>query len=90
VRNTSGAWFVYRMNDDGLTVLQKGYMPFNNSLYWEVAGIGDFNGDGNSDVLIRNTSGAWFSYLMNDDGLTVLQKGSVPFNNSLYWQQVIY
>jgi ELWxxDGT repeat protein len=42
---------------------------------WSVAGIGDFNGDGNSDVLWRNSNGSLSEWLMN--GSTIVSSGSV-------------
>ena len=44
---------------------------------WVVAGTGDFNGDGKSDILWRNTvTGETYIYLM--DGLTLLPGGYLP------------
>lgn len=48
---------------------------------WVVAGVGDFNGDGRSDILWRNASGALFNFLGTPQG-GVLNNG----DNS--WQMV--
>jgi len=32
---------------------------------WTVAGLGDFNGDGMADILLRNTNGAFADWTMN-------------------------
>jgi len=79
LRHTNGTWYTYLMNADGLTALQGGYPPFTKDTNWQMAGIGDFNGDGTSDVLVRHTNGTWYTYLMNADGLTALQGGFSPF-----------
>ena len=34
-------------------------MPTTRDLDWQVAGIGDLNGDGKDDVLLRHTDGRW-------------------------------
>jgi hypothetical protein len=45
------------------------------SLDWELAGIGDYNGDGRSDILWRNlTSGATYFYHL--DGASVIAEGA--------------
>ena len=52
-------------------------MPTN----WNIAGIGDFNGDGKSDLLWRNDAGVTAIWDMNDgailDGSSL---GAVPLN----------
>jgi hypothetical protein len=87
--SVSQGWYVYLMDIDG-TVLQSGPVPFTSDKNWKMAGVGDFNGDGTSDVLVRHSvSQGWYAYLMDVDG-TVLQSGPLPFTKDANWQPVIY
>src|SRR4029077_13744270 len=47
---------------------------------WSVAAIGDFNGDGKSDVLWRNSNGSLIDWTMNGSQLTNVQQ--VTFQGS--------
>ncbi len=50
--------------------------------FWEFQGTGDFNADGNSDVLIRHkTAGSWYVYFM--DGAQIGSRGSMPIDKNL-------
>ncbi len=44
---------------------------------WSIAGVGDFNGDGKSDILWRHTSGVNYVWYMN--GVTPIGWG-LPAN----------
>jgi len=90
IRHTNGTWYLYLMNADGLTIKQGAYMPFTKDLNWQLADIGDYNGDGTPDVLVRHTNGTWYTYLMNADGLTAFQGGYPPLTKDLNWQEVLY
>lgn len=64
-RKTDGRWYYYPM--DGRTVLDgRGTVRLTWDLAWQVAGVGDFDGDGKDDVLLRHTDGRWHYYRMND------------------------
>ena len=71
---------------DGRNVLPgHGTVPLTRDLAWRVAGIGDFDGDGRDDVLLRKTDGRWYFYPM--DGRNVpAGRGTVRMTRTLAWQ----
>jgi hypothetical protein len=72
-RNTSGALSLWTMNGSNVVASQS--VIFNGSTLapdasWTVAAVGDFNGDGMSDMLWRNASGALSLWTMNGNTVT--------------------
>ncbi len=66
IRNSiSGAWYIYLYTATNIT--SRGYISsLTSDLNDQIQGVGDFDGDGASDVLLRNTqSGAWSMIIMN-------------------------
>ena len=63
--SATGANYVYLM--DGLAIRPaEGYLRTVADLNWQVAGVGDFDGDGKADILWRNSaSGDNYLYPMN-------------------------
>ncbi len=82
-RNTNGLNFIWHLDgtqivNGGVTVSSFGALPtFDNT--WSFAGVGDFNGDGKSDVLLRNQNGT--NYIWHLDG-TNLAGGNVAIPTS--------
>ena len=67
--STTGENYIYPM--EGLTVKpSEGFIRTVTSQDWQVAGVGDFDGDGNADVLWRNSS-TGENYIYPMDGLTI-------------------
>jgi len=85
-RNRStGQNYIYFM--DGTSILpSEGYIRTVSDQTWEVAGIGDFNGDGRDDILWRNRlTGENYVYFMN--GLAILPgEGYVRTVTDQSWQ----
>jgi Ca2+-binding RTX toxin-like protein len=72
--SNSGNVYGYLMN--GFSVASEGsigQVPI--AAGWEVAGTGDNNGDGNGDILWRNTNGSVYSWQLN--GLNKLAEGGI-------------
>jgi ELWxxDGT repeat protein len=77
-RNASGevtAWFMNGATISGSADLTSGGAAVRPDASWSVAGIGDFDHDGNSDILWRNSSGALSEWLMN--GSTIAGGGAI-------------
>src|SRR5438552_16711152 len=69
---------------NGTTITGKGSVRTEPDLNWQVAGVGDFNGDGTADILWRYSStGENYVYLMN--GTTITGEGYLA-EADLNWQ----
>ena len=64
----------YPMNGRTPIESERGTVALERGANWQLAGIGDMDGDGKEDVLLRHTDGRWKGYLM--DGKAVLDSGS--------------
>jgi hypothetical protein len=81
----TGENYIYPMN--GTEILPtEGYIRTVADQDWQIAGVGDFDGDGRDDVLWRNAStGENYIYLMN--GLEILPgEGHIRTVTDLNWQ----
>jgi ELWxxDGT repeat protein len=82
-RNTSGevtAWFMNGTTIASSGDLTSGGVAVRPDASWSVVGIGDFNGDGNSDLLWRNANGSLQEWQMA--GTTIASSGSITFNGA--------
>jgi hypothetical protein len=76
-RNQNGTLVDWTMNgseitsSQGVTSAGRAAAPDNS---WNVAGIGDFNGDGKSDILWRNSNGSLVDWIMNGSQVTSSQQ----------------
>ena len=76
-RNQNGTLIDWTMNGSQITASQAvtfGGSPVAPDNSWNVAGIGDFNGDGKSDILWRNTNGSLIDWTMNGSQVTASQQ----------------
>ncbi len=81
-----GENYIYFM--DGRTSSRRGLPRTVADQNWQVAGIGDFNGDGKDDILWRNTA-TGENYVYPMDGLTILgTEGYLRTVADLNWEIV--
>ena len=76
-RNQNGTLVDWTMNGSQITASQAvtfGANPVAPDNSWNVAGIGDFNGDGKSDILWRNANGSLIDWTMNGSQVTASQQ----------------
>ena len=71
LRNESGHWILFVLQDGVATVPHGISLDISNHIYRTLSGIGDLNGDGKDDLLLRNEAGHWFYVAM--DGSRVLE-----------------
>jgi serralysin len=82
-RNTNGTLIDWTMNGSQITNEQQvtfGGSPVSLSSSWQIAQIGDFNGSGASDILLRNTNGAMVEWSMN--GAQIASSSQVTFQGN--------
>ncbi len=78
----AGGNYIWSM--DGSDVQQITSITSIPDTNWEVAGIGDFDGDGKSDILWRHTTGAIYMWLM--DGSEVKSTADMGWLDPAVWQ----
>jgi hypothetical protein len=79
-RNASGTVATWEMNDGLRTGTTSIANPGDT---WSVAGVGDYNGDGTSDILWRNTNGTVAVWQMQNGRMFASTGISGPGGN---WQ----
>ena len=65
LRRDDGAWYYYAMDGRRHIAEQSGPASLTRNLRYNLVGIGDFDGDGRDDVLLRRDDGAWYYYAMD-------------------------
>jgi hypothetical protein len=80
--SSSGQVYVWLMS--GAAIIDQGSVwTLGASSTWQIAGVGDFNGDGKSDILLHDSSsGQVYVWLMN--GAAIIGQGS-PGTLGLNW-----
>ena len=86
LRHEDGRWFYYPMDGRRHITSGRGYADLTRNLAWQVAGIGDLNGNGKDDVLLRHTDGRWYYYPMNGRRFITSERGGAGLTRNLDWQ----
>ncbi len=86
VRHADGAWYYYPLDGPEILSAAEGDAQVSRNLAWQLAGVGDFNGNGRHDVLLRNVDGRWFYYPMYGRRHSVSGRGTANMTPNLDWQ----
>ena len=70
LRKDSGAWYFYPMAGRRYVSGRHGPARLTGKAEYALAGLGDFDGDGKDDALLRRADGLWYYYPM--DGREIL------------------
>ena len=76
LRHDDGRWFYYPMNGRQHIAAGRGLVDIHTHEDWRIAGIGDFDGAGGEEILLRHTDGRWHHYAM--DGRTPVDDDNGP------------
>ena len=84
LRHRDGRWR-YSPTLHGRERLSSNGVPdLPTALDWRLAGVGDLNGDGRDDVMLRHRDGAW-DYRAMDDGRSVTSDSGTPSVGDAAW-----
>lgn len=86
LRHQDGRWLYYPMN--GKRYIgggAAGQANLTRDTSWSYAGIGDLDGDGRDDVLLRHADGRWLYYRMNGKRYIGADTGQVPLPQDRDW-----
>jgi hypothetical protein len=72
---------------DGSTIELSSRISIVGDLNWSVVGSGDYNGDGNSDILWFNSTSRQV-YHWQQDGFTTIRSGQISAALEANWQIV--
>ena len=86
LRRDDGVWVYYPLDGSRVIVEERGWANMTRKLDWRVAGVGDLNGDGRDDMLLRRTDGAWVYYPMNGRRVIVEERGWANLPRDTDWR----
>lgn len=85
LRHTNGSWSYYPMDGRQQIRSGRGFANLTKALAWQPVAVGDFNGDGRDDVVVRHTDGRWHYYPMRGRR-TIAGRGRANLPTNLDWQ----
>ena len=84
-RHTSGQWFYYAMDGRETIREESGRAGLPRGVAWEVRGLGDLDGDGRDDVLLRHEGGRWL-YFVGDANGRIATRRRIALPSGLAWR----
>ena len=65
LRHEDGRWYFYPMDGRASLAGRGTILTLTRDLAWQVAGVGDFDGDERDDILLRHDDGSWRYHPLN-------------------------
>ena len=84
LRHEDGRWHYYPMNGSLAGAGRGSVTGVTRNLDWHLAGLGDLDGDGRNDVLLRHVEGRWTYYPMNGRNVAA-GRGAVSLTPNTAW-----
>ena len=82
----TGNWYYFPMQGDRHIRAARGMTDLPKDKAWRLAGLGDLNGDGNADVLLRHSgNGNWYYIPMDGQRTIVEQRGPARLPKGQAW-----
>ena len=85
LRRPDGRWYYYPMDGRRYIAGQQRVAGMTSNLAWRFAGVGDLNGDGMDDVLLRHFEGRWYYYPMDGYRHIAAERGIAALHRDLEW-----
>ena len=88
LRHDDGMWRHFAVEDSRVTGTNSGPVRITGNSAWHPVAVGDFNGDGRDDFLLRRTDGRWGYYPMDGRQVLAEQRGWANLTTDLAWRPV--
>lgn len=85
LRQLDGRWEYRAMDSGSVDDAQSGETELEQDTNWRLAGIGDLNGDGKEDVLLRHVDGRWHYYAMDGRKIVESESGAADLPSDTDW-----
>ena len=86
LRRDDGAWAYHPMDGGRVVAAERGWANLPRSLEWRLAGVGDLDGDGRDDALLRRLDGKWSYQPMNGRRVVAERRGPSNLPDDPDWR----
>ena len=86
LRHEDGRWFYHALRRGRSVAAQSGWTALGDDAGFRLGGVGDLNGDGNDDVLLRGSGGQWYYYAMDGREIAEETSGRAEISSGETWR----
>ena len=88
LRHDDGTWRHFAIEGAGVVTEGSGPIRMTRDMDWHPAAVGDFNGDGRDDFLLRRSEGRWGYYPLNGGQVIAEDRGRSNLTERAEWRPV--